>query len=202
MASDATHWNERYRSTGVDAVSWYEEDPTTSLELLRSLGVEPDASVIDVGGGASTLVDHLLAAGHRDVTVLDVSDVALAAARARLGEDASVTWIVADLCDWEPSRTWDVWHDRAVLHFLVDEDDRAAYCDLLRRSLVPEGALVIGTFAEDGPTECSGLPVRRYSIDELVDLLGDVEIVERRRQVHRTPRAAAQAFNWIAGRIR
>lgn len=201
MVSDSPHWNERYRSTGVDAVSWYEEDPITSMELLQSLGVGPDASVIDIGGGASTLVDHLLMAGYGDVAVLDLSSVALAAARARLGDAEHVTWIEADLLDWQPQRTWDVWHDRAMLHFLVEDHARADYCALLRRTVRPGGAFVIGTFAEDGPTKCSGLPVRRYSADDLAALLGDVEIIEERRQIHEAPGAVAQPFNWIAGRL-
>lgn len=200
--ADAAHWNERYRSTGPREVSWYEERPTTSLELLAALGVGPAQSVIDVGGGASTLVDHLLRDGHHDLTVLDLSAIALATARARLGDPAAVTWIEADLLTWQPTRRWDVWHDRAVLHFLVDEADRAIYRALLDRSLEPGGAVVIGAFAEDGPTHCSALPVRRHSPEDLVELLGDIEVVEHRRHIHRTPGGADQPFNWIAGRLR
>ena len=200
--ADPAHWNDRYRSTGSQAVSWFEERPTASLELLTALGVGPAQSVIDVGGGASTLVDHLLREGHLDLTVLDLSAVALAAARDRLGDPGAVTWIEADLLTWQPTRRWDAWHDRAVLHFLVDDDDRASYRALLGRSLAPGGAFVIGTFAEDGPTHCSALPVRRYTPEDLVDLLGDIEIVEQRRHIHRTPSGADQPFNWIAGRLR
>jgi SAM-dependent methyltransferase len=200
--SGQAHWNERYRTIGTQAVSWYEERPTTSLELLAALGVTPHESVIDVGGGASTLVDHLLAEGHVDVTVLDLAAVALDTARTRLGDPVAVTWIEADVLTWSPERQWDVWHDRAVLHFLIDDDDRATYVEQLRRSLAPGGGFVIGTFAEDGPTECSALPVRRHSPDDLRELLGDVEVVEQRRAVHRTPADADQRFNWIAGRIR
>jgi SAM-dependent methyltransferase len=200
--ADPGHWNDRYESIGADRVSWFEDRPAVSLELLAALGVGPQHAVIDVGGGAASLVDHLLAAGHSDVTVLDVSAVALGEARTRLGDPAGVTWIEADLLGWRPGRRWDVWHDRAVLHFLTDDSDRATYLDLLRRALVPGGGFVIGTFAEDGPTQCSGLPVRRHSTEDLLDLLGDVEVVEQRRHVHRTPGDADQAFNWIAGRIR
>jgi trans-aconitate methyltransferase len=202
----AAHWDERYR-VGETAVSWYEAHPDTSLDLLGTLGVGPGASVIDIGGGASTLVDHLLRADHRDVAVLDVSSVALETARARLGEPSGVTWIHHDLLTWLPPRRWDAWHDRAVLHFLVDDHDRAVYAAVLRRALEPRGAFVIGTFAEDGPTHCSALPVRRYAageLEELVELVGDasdVEIVDQRRTVHRTPGGADQPFNWIAGRL-
>jgi len=198
----AAHWEDRYRTTGATAVSWYEERPSTSLHLLGILDVRPNVAIIDVGGGASTLVDHLVQAGYADVTVLDVSAVALDAARARLGGTSSVTWIHRDLLTWSPPRRWGAWHDRAVLHFLVDDHDRATYASLLRSALEPGGAFVIGTFAEDGPTDCSALPVRRYSARDLVEFLGNIDLVEQRREVHRTPNGTDQPFNWIAGRLR
>jgi SAM-dependent methyltransferase len=197
----AAHWDSRYRTVGAHAVSWYQPRPTTSLELFAALDVGEEAAVVDVGGGASTLVDHLLAAGHRDVTVLDVSAAALQSARARVGTNAPVEWIATDLLAWRPTRRWDVWHDRAVLHFLVDDDDRAAYASVLRRAVVPGGAFVIGAFAEDGPTECSALPVHRYSSDELAAFVGDAEIVARRRELHHTPSGSVQPFTWVAGRL-
>jgi SAM-dependent methyltransferase len=199
--ADPAHWDDRYRSAGTQAVSWYEDRPTTSLELLTALGVTPAQSVIDVGGGASTLVDELVAAGHRDVTVLDVSVVALDAARARVGDTGGVSWIEADLLTWEPSRQWDVWHDRAVLHFLVDDAARTAYRDKLRSALPPGGRFVIATFADDGPDQCSGLPVRRYTPGALASLLGagfDVRV--HRREAHVTPGGVVQQFTWVAGR--
>lgn len=199
--ADPAHWDDRYRSIGAEAVSWFEEHPKTSLALLDALGVDATHSVLDLGGGASTLIDHLLRRGHRDLTVLDVSTVALAAAQERLVDADAVTWVETDLLAWQPTRRWDVWHDRAVLHFLVDDEDRAAYRGLLRRALEPGGSFVIGTFADDGPTHCSGLPVRRHSPDDLVELLGDVEVVEQRRDVHRTPTGVEQPFSWIAGRL-
>lgn len=175
-----------------------------SLELLDQLGVTARDSVIDVGGGASRLVDHLFERGHRELAVLDVSEVALRAARDRLGDPPGVEWIDHDLLLWEPARRWSVWHDRAVLHFLVDDDDRSRYVGLLRRTLEPGGAVVIGVFAEDGPTECSGLPVRRSGAAELADLMGgvgEVEIVTQLRRVHHTPGGIDQPFNWLAGRL-
>lgn len=199
---DPLLWDGRFRSIGAAAVSWYEARPSTSLDLFAALEVQPGHSVIDVGGGASTLVDHLLAAGHHDITVLDISAVALDTARSRLRHCDGVTWLQADLLTWQPTRRWDVWHDRAVLHFLVDDDDRATYLETLGRALGPDGAFVIATFAEDGPAECSALPVRRYSRDDLRALLGDVEIVAERRHLHRTPSGVEQPFNWIAGRRR
>ena len=198
---DPEHWNDRYRLNGSQSVSWYEERPSVSLALLDALGVGPAEAVIDVGGGASTLVDHLLGAGYVDLTVLDISVTALDTARGRLGDPDGVNWVEADILEWRPSGQWNVWHDRAVLHFLVDDAHRSDYVDTLRRSLIPGGAFVIGTFAEDGPTTCSGLPVWRQTGEDLVGLLGDVEILEQRRQIHRTPDDAEQPFTWIAGRL-
>ena len=173
-----------------------------SLGMFDQLGVTPRDSVIDIGGGASRLVDHLLEQGHTDVAVLDLSAVALREAQRRLGDPEGVEWIDDDLLVWEPMRRWSVWHDRAVLHFLTDDEDRISYVARLRRALEPGGAFVIGVFAQDGPTECSGLPVRRSTPEELVELVGDVEVVAELHHVHRTPGGADQPFNWIAGRLR
>lgn len=196
------HWDDRYAAIGSNEVSWYEPRPDVSLQLLEALGVSPTKSVIDVGGGACTLVDHLLAAGHRDLALLDLSPVALGEARTRLGDPEEVAWINADVAAWHPDRTWDAWHDRAVLHFLTDETARSHYRRSLRLALSSGGAFVIGAFAEDGPTSCSGLPVRRHSPEDLRALLGPVQIVEQLRQVHLTPAGVEQPFNWIAGWIR
>jgi SAM-dependent methyltransferase len=198
---DRAHWNERYRAIGATEVSWYEPEPTVSLELLDALGVTPADAVIDVGGGASSLVDHLLARGHRDVAVLDLSAVALDEARRRLPADAPVTWMARDVVTWDPPRRWAVWHDRAVLHFLTDDADRAAYVAVLRKAVEPGGGFVIGTFAEDGPTQCSALPVRRHSPEDLAALLADADVVAQVRRIHHTPGGADQPFNWIAGRL-
>jgi trans-aconitate methyltransferase len=195
------HWNNRYDTIGAESVSWYQERPTTSLELLAAVGATASCSVIDVGGGASNLVDHLLADGHDDLAVLDLSTAALEVARQRVGDVPGVSWLAQDLLRWEPARTWDVWHDRAVLHFLVDDEDRSRYVTTLRKAVSPGGHVIIGTFAEDGPTECSALPVRRQSASDLQELLGDIEVVAERREVHRTPSGAAQPFNWLAGRL-
>ncbi len=196
------HWDNRYRDVGAESVSWFQAQPTESLGLPAALDVTPSAALLDVGGGASRLVDHLLSAGYPDVTVLDLSQAALDVARSRL-PGASVNWVCADVTTWEPTRTWDVWHDRAVLHFLVDEGSRVAYLRTMRRALNPGGAIVIGTFAEDGPTHCSNLEVRRFSQGELVELLGETfEPLLVQRIMHQTPGGATQPFNWIAGRER
>ena len=173
-----------------------------SLKLFDGPSVTTRDSVIDVGGGACGLVDRLLQRGHRHVAVLDVFSGALAEARSRLADPAGVEWIERDLLSWEPPRRWSVWHDRAVLRFLVRDDDRASYVKLLRRTVEPGGAFVIGVFAEDGPTECSALPVRRSTPSELVELVGDAEVAVELRRVHRTPSGVDQPFNWLAGRLR
>lgn len=199
--ADAAHWNERYRTVGSTEVSWYEPEPTVSLELLDVLGVGADQSVIDIGGGASVLVDHLLARGHLDLAVLDLSTAALDEARLRTGEPTAVTWIESDLLSWTAPRRWQVWHDRAVLHFLTTDDQRAAYARALAAAIQPGGAVVLGAFAPDGPTHCSGLEVRRQTFDDLATLAGNIEVVERRHHLHRTPGGGEQSFNWIAGRL-
>lgn len=195
------HWDDRYQAIGPEGVSWFEDHPTTSLELLAALGVTPAQSVIDVGGGTATLVDELLAAGHRDLTVLDLSAVAIDTARARVGDRDEVTWIEADVLKWEPTRQWDVWHDRAALHFLVDDAARDTYRNRMGSALAGHGRFVIATFAEDGPERCSGLPVRRYTPDALAALLGaGFEVQLHRREAHVTPSGAVQQFTWVAGR--
>ena len=199
--ADAAHWNDRYRTVGSTEVSWYEPEPTASLELLDILDVNVDQSVIDIGGGASTLVDPLLDRGHRDLAVLDLSAAALDEARARTGNPAAVTWIEGDLLSWTPRRRWQVWHDRAVAHFLTTDDQRTDYTQALAAAIEPGGAVVLGAFAPDGPTHCSGLEVRRQTFDDLAELAGNIEIIERRHHLHHTPGGGEQSFNWIAGHL-
>lgn len=196
----AAHWDRAYAEKG-DAVSWHQEQASTSLDLIAT-AAPPSASVVDIGGGASPLVDALLDRGHRDVAVLDLSRVALDAARARLGpRAAAVTWIEGDVLAWSPGRTFDVWHDRAVLHFLVEDADRSRYAQLAARSVPAGGHVVIATFAPDGPDRCSGLPVRRQGSEDLAALLADAfELVATRREEHRTPSGAMQPFTWVVAR--
>jgi hypothetical protein len=200
----AAHWDAVYGRSAEDAVSWFESEPTLSLELLDLVGVVPADPVVDVGGGASRLVDALLGRGFSDVTVLDVSDVALSKARRRLGVRAEqVHWLLVDLLCWQPSRRYRVWHDRAVFHFLTGPADRARYRDLLSAALAPGAAVVIGTFAADGPDRCSGLPTARYAPKQLTAVLGSgIVPVALRRELHRTPWDAVQSFTWLAARHR
>jgi 2-polyprenyl-3-methyl-5-hydroxy-6-metoxy-1,4-benzoquinol methylase len=197
------HWDDRYRTVGADSVSWFEAEPQQSLALLRMVGAVPSSSVIDVGGGASLLAKRLVEQGYEDVTVLDISQQALAAAKKRLTRPEAVTWIKADLLEWIPSRRWQVWHDRAVFHFLTEERDRATYRSLLHQAIKPGGAAVIATFAADGPTSCSGLPVARYSPEELIAAIGPgFTAIGSGGFEHVTPAGVTQRFTWVACRRR
>jgi hypothetical protein len=192
------HWESVYELNQVDSVSWYQQEPLVSLELVDILGIDKDAGVVDVGGGASVLVDFLLSRGFTDLTVLDISDTALHASRERVGADTHVTWLAHNVLTWEPARTYGLWHDRAVFHFLLP-DEIKIYQDLIRRSVAPGGSVIMATFAPDGPEWCSGLPVTRYNADQLGEVLGDkFTVVEQRREVHTTPGGALQPFTWIA----
>ena len=200
----AGHWDAVYGGSEEDAVSWFEPEPTYSLELLDLVGAAPTDPVIDVGAGGSRLVEALLDRRFADVTVLDVSDVGLTQARQRLGDRAErVRWVVADLMSWQPPQRYRVWHDRAVFHFFTDSADQARYRELLDTALAPGAALVIGTFAADGPDRCSGLPTARYDADQLAEVLGThVRSVASRRELHRTPSGALQPFTWLVARYR
>jgi SAM-dependent methyltransferase len=199
-AGAARHWDGVYRVGGPAGVSWFEPEPSVSLSLVELLAPDRSTAVIDVGGGASLLVDRLVAAGYGDVSVLDISAVALGAARRRLGAGSAVHWIEADVLEWSPARRYGLWHDRAVFHFLTAEAERALYLRRLSQSLVPGGTVVVGTFAADGPDRCSGLPVARYGADELCAVLGpSFRPAARRRALHVTPAGAVQAFTWVAG---
>lgn len=194
----ATHWNTVYATKSESDVSWTEARPDISLALMDAAGLTADHCVIDVGGGDSRLVDALLARGLRRVTVLDVSGAALARARARLGDSAAMpTWIESDVtADWSTEPV-DVWHDRAVFHFLTDVADRARYLEHLRRTLKPGGSAIIATFAADGPEKCSGLPVIRYSIDALCSELGTgFSLADGRAHLHTTPWGSTQSFQY------
>ena len=196
----ARHWEDAYEGSEPDTVSWYQPEPVVSLELVDVLGVAPESSVLDVGGGASVLLDRLLARGFTDLTVLDISDAALRASRQRVGNDARAAWITEDLLTWEPTRRYDLWHDRAVFHFLSggEVDD---YRSVMGRAVAPGGSVIMATFAPDGPERCSGLSVTRYSADELGAVLGsEFQVVEHRREVHTTPAGIKQPFTWIAAR--
>jgi 2-polyprenyl-3-methyl-5-hydroxy-6-metoxy-1,4-benzoquinol methylase len=192
------HWQNVYQTKGERAVSWFQERPDISLDLIHATAVGPSASIIDIGGGASRLVDALISEGFKVVTVLDLSEEALATSKARLGAKGTrVQWIVADVTNWQPSQTYDVWHDRAALQFLTDPKDRAAYVERVAKAVRVGGHVIIGTFALDGPERCSGLPVIRYDAATLGELLGpSFELAENRRQGHQTPSGIIQKFQF------
>ncbi|HLN69119.1 MAG TPA: class I SAM-dependent methyltransferase [Streptosporangiaceae bacterium] len=203
------HWDAVYSSRGEQQVSWYQADPRLSAELITGaaagMAAGRDSAVIDAGGGASLLAGRLAAARFTDVTVVDVSAAALAAARRRPGS-SQVTWINADLLAWRPPRAYQIWHDRAVFHFLTSPADRAAYLGTLRAALPDGGAIILATFAADGPAHCSGLPVARYDsaglAAELTGAYDDaVTITNCCDEQHRTPSGVLQPFTWITARL-
>jgi SAM-dependent methyltransferase len=200
LASSAAkrRWEALYRAKGPRDVSWYQPEPA-SLALVEQLRLGHDASIVDVGGGASRLAARLLGLGFTDITVLDISRAALDLARAELGANASrVHWIEHDLLDWIPSRRYDLWHDRAVFHFLVDPRQRERYAEILRSAITAGGKVIIGTFAADGPTTCSGLPVARYDPDKIAVALGDTfATLATCREEHHTPSGSTQPFTWV-----
>lgn len=194
------HWERVYRERGPAGVSWYEASPRMSLAMIDPLGLGPDDAVLDVGGGASPLAGALVGRGITDVTVVDLSEAALSAARAALGaEGAAVEWVRADVLDWTPDRAYAVWHDRAVFHFLTEPGARDRYVAAARTAVRAGGHAVLGVFAEDGPPSCSGLPVARYDATALARVFGaGFTIVDARRDDHLTPGGAIQSFTWVS----
>jgi len=199
MSEAHDHW-QRVFTTKADAeVSWHQPRPEVSLDLITAAAPDRRAVIIDIGGGTSTLTDHLLAAGYHDLTVLDISEAALERSRERLGGKAGqVAWIAADITEWTPERRWDVWHDRAAFHFLTDTARQDAYIRALTEATAPNAIVIIATFALDGPERCSGLPVQRYSPATLAARLGpDFALVSGRREDHVTPAGATQRFSYV-----
>jgi len=197
-----THWDQRYAKIGYRNVSWFSPEPRSSLTLISRTGATVTTSVVDVGAGASLLADRLVEQGHSDLTLVDVSKVALDATADRLAEGA-VRLTVADVLEWEPDRQWDLWHERAMFHFVNTDDDIEHYRQLVARAVVPGGHAVIGTFSEQGPLTCSGLPVARYSPDELAAVFApEFELQWSEYETHITPTGDAQEFSWVVLRRR
>lgn len=202
--TEADHWGRVYRTTADDAVSWYEPEPRASLEALALADIPPTAALVDVGAGSSRLVEHLLDHGATDLTVVDIAASAFETSRARLGPRATqVDWVVADVTGWRPDRRFDVWHDRALFHFLTEPEQRAGYRAALRQATAPGTWLVVATFAADGPERCSGLPVRRYDGPGLMaEFHEDFAPHDVWRDAHRSPDGAVQSFTWAVMRRR
>lgn len=191
-----SHWQHVYREKDPTEVSWYQPVPEKSLQLIRSTGVRHDDAILDAGGGASLLADHLLDEGYTDLSVLDISGHALERSRARLGELAGkIEWIVSDLTEFDPDRRYALWHDRAVFHFLTDFDDRDKYIAVICRALQPGGYFVLATFGPQGPERCSGLEIRRYGVEELQELFdAQFTLCSHELDVHATPKGSTQQF--------
>jgi SAM-dependent methyltransferase len=192
-----THWETIYRTKDVHEVSWFQSEARRSVDLITRICPDRSAPIIDVGAGASVLVDNLLTDGYRNLSVLDVSEAALKISRDRLGVDsAKVNWMVGDVLRVPfDDAAYTVWHDRAVFHFLTDATDRRAYVEQVRRAVRPGGYVLVATFAEDGPEYCSGLPVVRYSAEGLHSEFGtDFQLVRSEHEDHRTPGGAEQSF--------
>lgn len=192
------HWENVYRTKAENEVSWFQETPAISLEMIEAAGVDTDSAIIDVGGGSSRLVDSLVGRGYRNVTVLDLSEAALTVAKTRLGGNArAVEWIVADATRWKPVGTFDLWHDRAAFHFLTEDRDRSAYISRLKEALRTGGTAIIASFSLEGPEKCSGLPVQRYAATSLGEVLGSAfRLVETRDHEHHTPWGSVQRFQF------
>lgn len=191
------HWENVYKNKKSTEVSWFQEHAHLSLKLIQQANILKSGSIIDVGGGASTLVDDLLADGYRNVTVLDLSAAAMAETRSRIDERASgVKWIEANILEANlPAHTYDVWHDRAVFHFLITEEERHVYVQKVLQAVKPGGLVIVATFAEDGPTKCSGLPVMRYQANELHAEFGEsFQLLGHEKESHFTPGGSEQKF--------
>jgi 2-polyprenyl-3-methyl-5-hydroxy-6-metoxy-1,4-benzoquinol methylase len=197
-ADRQTHWQNVYATKAEKEVSWFQENPTPSLDMIAATGISTDAGIIDIGGGASRLVDSLLDKGFNRLAILDLSAKALDATKMRLGRrGGAVDWIVADVATWNPSGTYDLWHDRAAFHFLTDPADRDAYIARLKKAVRPGGHVIIATFALDGPERCSGLPIVRYDPATLASALGpEFELIDSERHDHLTPGGGTQRFQF------
>jgi predicted TPR repeat methyltransferase len=190
------HWEKIYKTKKADEVSWFQPVPETSLKLIDKLNLAPSDRIIDIGGGDSFLTDHLLDAGFENLSVLDVSSNAIARAQERLGhKSALVDFIVSDIVDFDPPYKFDLWHDRAVLHFLTKDEEVRKYVEIIESNINSGGHVIIGVFSTDGPTKCSGIEIRQYNEESMRGLLGEgFEIGETFRVMHQTPFDTAQNF--------
>lgn len=199
------HWEHIYQTQRPEQLSWFQAEARLSQQLIEQITPDRSTRIVDIGAGASTLVDGLVAAGYRDLTVLDISPAALTLAQERLGlASTTVTWLTGDVLStaFVPSSV-DVWHDRAVFHFLTDPNDQSRYVAQVRSAVRPGGYVLVATFAEDGPVRCSGLDVARYSPTALHQQFGDAfALVESHREIHTTPAGAQQAFTYCLCRVR
>jgi hypothetical protein len=202
MADPRAHWENVYATKAETAVSWYQKRPATSLAYIAEARTDRRAPIIDVGGGASTLADELLGLGYTDLTILDLAESALAKSRTRLGTQAErVKWITADVTRWKPARRYQIWHDRAVFHFLTDAERQDGYIGALQAGTLPGATVIMATFALEGPEKCSGLPVQRYSPETLAARIGPpFDLKGETSEAHITPAGAVQRFAYAVFR--
>ena len=199
MIDKKSHWQNIYQQRSATTVSWYQQAPTLSMDLIRRACIHPDDAIVDVGGGASVLADYLLNAGFNNLTVLDISGNALSSAQKRLGAAANrITWIETDITIWRPPHAFCLWHDRAVFHFLTRELERKNYIKVLKQALSPGGHLIMAAFAIGGPRQCSGLDIVQYNSDKLsAELGGDFNLMEEINETHTTPDSKTQKFTYF-----
>jgi len=197
--STKNHWNSIYSTKKLNQVSWYQPIPQVSLDFIESLNFSKDVPILDVGGGDSFLCDNLIELGYSNITVLDISDVAIQRAKRRLGNNANkVSWIVSDILNFEPKEKYAIWHDRAVFHFLRENENINKYLNSLLEGLAENGRMILGAFAENGPTRCCALDVKRYSFEDFNNLFSDrFTIVKTQNSIHKTPFDTEQSFNFI-----
>ncbi|TVZ27580.1 nodulation protein S (NodS) [Gillisia sp. Hel_I_86] len=196
VESKKKHWETVYKTKKLEEVSWYQPVPVTSLDFIKAAAVSTKASIIDIGGGDSFLVDNLLSQGYTNITVLDISATAIERAKTRLGQKSDeVTWILSDITSFEPEEKYDIWHDRAALHFLTSVREIDKYKQILENSIAADGKVIIGTFSENGPTKCSGIEIKQYSQRELSQFLSaNFLTVECQNVDHSTPFKTSQSF--------
>jgi len=199
MFDRKAHWESVYQESSPLEVSWFQKEPSLSLELIHRTQIARDEPIIDVGGGASVLVDYLCNEGYTNIAVLDISEKALACAKDRLGDAAKIVeWYEDDITQFKAPHPFSLWHDRAVFHFLTNKSDRESYIKILKHSLSPGGHLIIAAFAIGGPTKCSGLDIVQYDAEKLMAELGeDFELLEERHEVHITPADKEQKFMYF-----
>jgi hypothetical protein len=202
MIDRQKHWNDTYSTKAENQVSWFQAKPERSLALITSASPNHGAPIVDIGGGASRLAGTLLGLGYGDITVLDIAETGLAHSKARLGAQADkLSWIVADVTAWQPPHQWQIWHDRAVFHFLTEPEAQDAYIAALKRGTAAGSSVIIATFALNGPERCSGLPVQRYSPATLAKRLGaDFALYAEHEESHATPFGTTQQFQYAAFR--
>jgi len=198
--SNKNHWENIYSTKAIDGVSWYQKSPTTSLNIINSLNLNLTNSIIDIGAGKSFLPDNLLELGYNDVTILDISSNALKEVKERIeAKNYNINYIESNIINLTLEKEYDLWHDRAVFHFITDASERAKYLNLLSSCIKKDGYLIIGTFAEDGPLKCSGLEVQRYSISELTELLKEnFKLIDGFKEIHNTPFNTQQNFTFCS----